>query len=33
MEIPIMTIVVRAILYENNKCCTQVSIDECLYEI
>ena len=33
MEIPVMTIVVRAILYENNKYCTQVSIDECLYEI
>ena len=33
MEIPIMTIVVRAILYENNKYCPQVFIDECLYEI
>ena len=32
-EIPIMTIVVRAVFLENNKCYPQVFLDECLYEI
>ena len=33
IEIPVMTIVVRAIFYENNKYYAQVFLDECLYEI
>ena len=33
IEIPIMTIVVRAVFLENNKCYPQVFLDECLYEI
>ena len=33
IEIPVMTIVVRAIFYENNKYYPQVFLDECLYEI
>ena len=32
-EIPGMTIVVRAIFYEHNKCYLQVSLDEYLYKI
>ena len=33
MEIPTMTIVVRAIFYENNKYYPQVFLDECLYKL
>ena len=33
IEIPIMTIVIRAVFLENNKCYPQVFLDECLYEI
>ena len=33
VEIPIMTIVVRAAFLENNKYYRQVSLDECLYKI
>ena len=33
IEIPSMTIVVRAIFYENNKYYPQVSLDECLYKL
>ena len=33
IEIPTMTIVVRAIFHENNKCYPQVFLDECLYKI
>ena len=33
IEIPVMVIVVRAILYENNKYYPQVLLDECLYEL
>ena len=28
-----MTIVVRAVFHENNKCYPQVFLDECMYEI
>ena len=33
MEIPTITIVVRAAFHENNKCYPQVFLDECLYEL
>ena len=33
IEIPIMTIVVRAVFYENNKYYPQVFLDECLYKL
>ena len=33
IKIPTMTIVVRAIFYENNKYYPQVLLDECLYEL
>ena len=33
LEIPIMTIVVRAVFLTNNKYFPQVFLDECLYEI
>ena len=33
IKIPIITIVVRAVFHENNKCYTQVFLDKCLYEI
>ena len=33
IKIPTLTIVVRAIFHENNKCYLQVFLDECLYEI
>ena len=33
IEIPSMTIVVRAIFYENNKYYPQVFLDECLYKL
>ena len=33
IEIPIMTIVVRAVFLENNKYYPQVFLDECLYKI
>ena len=33
IKIPTLTIVVRAIFHENNKCYPQVFLDECLYEI
>ena len=33
VEIPTMTIVVRAVLHENNKYNPQVFLDECLYKI
>ena len=33
VEIPTITIVVRAIFLENNKYYPQVFLDECLYEI
>ena len=33
IEIPSMTIVVRAIFHENNKYYPQVFLDECLYKI
>ena len=32
-EIPIITIVVRAIFYENNKYYQKIFLDECLYKI
>ena len=32
IEIPSMTIAVRAIFYENNKYYPQVLLDECLYK-
>ena len=32
-DIPTMTIVVRAVFYENNKYYPQVFLDECLYKI
>ena len=33
IEIPIVTIVVRAVFYENNKCYPPVFLDEYLYKI
>ena len=33
IEIPIVTIVIRAVFHENNKYYTQVFLDECLYKI
>ena len=33
MEIPTMTIVVRAIFLENNKYYPKVFLDECLYKL
>ena len=33
IEIPIMTIVIRAVFLENNKCYLQVFLDECWYKI
>ena len=33
IEIPGMTILIRAIFPENNKCYPQVLLDECLYKI
>ena len=33
IEIPIMTIAIRAVLYKNNKYYLQVSLEECLYKI
>ena len=33
IEIPSMTIVVRAVFHENNKCYLQVFLYECLYEL
>ena len=33
IEIPSMVIVVRAIVYENNKYYSQVFLDKCLYKI
>ena len=33
VEIPTMTIVVRAIYFQNNKSYPQVFLDECLYKI
>ena len=33
MEIPTMTIVVRAVFHENNKYYPQVFLDECLYKL
>ena len=33
VEIPIVTIVIRDIFHENNKCYPQVLLDECLYKI
>ena len=33
IEIPIMTMVVRAVFHENNKHYPQVFLDECLYKI
>ena len=33
IEIPTMTIVVRAVFYENNKYYPQVFLDECLYKL
>ena len=33
IEIPIMTIVVRAVFHENNKNYPQVFLDECQYKI
>ena len=33
IEIPTMTIVVRAVFHENNKYYPQVFLDECLYEL
>ena len=33
IEIPIMTIVIRAAFFENNKYYPQVFLDECLYKI
>ena len=33
VEVPSMTIAVRTIFYENNKCHTQVFLDECLHKL
>ena len=33
IEIPIVTIAVRAVFHENNKCYPQVFLGECLYKI
>ena len=33
VEIPIMTIVVRAVFHQNNKYYLQVFLDECLHKI
>ena len=33
IEIPSMTIVVRAVFHENNKYCPQLFLDECLYKL
>ena len=33
IEIPIVTIVVRAVFHENNKYYQQICLDECLYKI
>ena len=33
MENPTMTVVVRAVFYENNKCYSQVFLDKCLYKL
>ena len=33
IEIPTITIVVRAVFHENNKYYPQVFLDECLYEL
>ena len=33
IEIPTMTIVVRAVFHENNKYYPQVILDECLYKL
>ena len=33
IEVPIVTIVVRAVFHENNKYYPQAFLDECLYEI
>ena len=33
IEIPIMTLVVRAIFLEHTKCYAQVFLEECLYKI
>ena len=33
IEIPIVTLVIRAVFHENNKYYTQVFLDECLYKI
>ena len=33
IEIPTMTIVVRAVFHENNKYYPQVFLDECLYKL
>ena len=33
IEIPIMTIVVRAVFHGNNKYYSQVFLDECLYKL
>ena len=33
IEIPTITIAVRAVFHENNKYYSQVSLDECLYKL
>ena len=33
IEIPSMTIIVRAVFHENNKYYAQVFLDECLYKL
>ena len=33
IEIHSMILAVRAVFHENNKCCPQVSLDECLYKL
>ena len=33
IELPTMTVVVRAIFLENNKCYQQALLDECLYKL
>ena len=33
IEFPIITIVVTSVFHENNKCYSQVSLDECLHKI
>ena len=33
IEIPIVTMIVRAVFHENNKYYPQVLLDECLYKI